>query len=32
MKKHKSKVCLVSSCGGHFIELLQLLPFAKDKQ
>lgn len=26
MKKHKQKVCLVSSCGGHFMELIQLLP------
>ena len=22
----KKKVCLVSSCGGHFMELMQLLP------
>lgn len=27
----KKKVCLVSSCGGHFMELMQLLPAVKDK-
>ena len=26
MRDKKSKVCLVSSCGGHFMELMQLLP------
>lgn len=26
METHKSKICLVSSCGGHFMELMQLLP------
>ncbi len=30
MKKKKPKVCLVSSCGGHFMELMQLLPAVKD--
>ena len=25
------KICLVSSCGGHFMELMQLLPAVKDK-
>ena len=27
----KTKVCLISSCGGHFMELMQLLPLVKDK-
>ena len=31
MSNKKTKVCLVSSCGGHFMELMQLLPFVKDK-
>ena len=26
----KKKICLVSSCGGHFMELMQLLPAVKD--
>lgn len=30
MRKHKHKVCLVSSCGGHFMELMQLLPAVVD--
>lgn len=25
----KKKICLVSSCGGHFMELMQLLPAVK---
>ena len=24
------KICLVSSCGGHFMELMQILPAVKD--
>lgn len=28
----KTKVCLVSSCGGHFMELMQLLPIMQGKQ
>ena len=32
MKKHKTKVCLVSSCGGHFMELMQLLPLVQGKR
>ncbi len=32
MKKRKSKICLVSSCGGHFMELIQLLPLVENKQ
>ena len=24
------KICMVSSCGGHFMELLQLIPAVKD--
>lgn len=27
----KIKVCLISSCGGHFMELMQLLPIIKDQ-
>lgn len=30
MNKKKPKVCLISSCGGHFMELMQLLPAVKD--
>lgn len=26
----KKKICLISSCGGHFMELMQLLPAVKD--
>ena len=26
----KKKICMVSSCGGHFMELMQLLPAVKD--
>lgn len=26
------KVCLVSSCGGHFMELMQLIPAVIDKE
>ena len=29
MKKHKTKVCLV---GGHFMELMQLLPLVQGKR
>lgn len=29
--KRKTKVCLISSCGGHFMELLQLLPVVDGK-
>ena len=32
MGKRKSKVCLVSSCGGHFMELMQLLPLVDGKK
>lgn len=32
MKKHKPKICFVSSCGGHFMELMQLLPLVEEKQ
>lgn len=32
MGKRKPKVCLVSSCGGHFMELMQLLPLVEGKQ
>lgn len=32
MRKRKPKVCLVSSCGGHFMELMQLLPLVEDKK
>ena len=32
MNKKKLKVCLVSSCGGHFMELMQLLPAMEDKE
>lgn len=28
----KNKICLVSSCGGHFMELMQLLPAVKDRE
>ncbi len=31
MNRKKSKVCLVSSCGGHFMELMQLLPAMEGK-
>ena len=27
----KKKICLVSSCGGHFMELMQLLPAVKEQ-
>lgn len=27
----KTKVCLIASCGGHIMELLQLLPAVYDK-
>lgn len=27
----KTKVCLIASCGGHIMELLQLLPVVNDK-
>ena len=27
----KKKICLVSSCGGHFMELIQLLPAVKEQ-
>lgn len=27
----KTKICLVSSCGGHFMELMQLLPVVKNR-
>lgn len=30
MGKYKQKVCLISSCGGHFMELMQLLPALKE--
>lgn len=30
MNKKKPKICLISSCGGHFMELIQLLPAVKD--
>ena len=26
-----SKICLISSCGGHYMELMQLLPAIEDK-
>ena len=29
MSNKKAKVCLVSSCGGHFMELMQLLPLVQ---
>lgn len=32
MKNNKSKICLVSSCGGHFMELMQLLPSVQGKK
>lgn len=25
------KICMVSSCGGHFMELMQLLPVVEGK-
>ena len=31
MAKRKQKICLVSSCGGHFMELMQLLPLVEGK-
>ena len=32
MNKKKTKICLVSSCGGHFMELMQLLPLVDGKR
>ena len=32
MGKNKPKICLVSSCGGHFMELMQLLPLVQGKR
>lgn len=32
MFKKKIKVCLISSCGGHFMELMQLLPVVENTQ
>lgn len=32
MKSQKIKICLVSSCGGHFMELMQLLPIVQNKK
>lgn len=32
MSIKKAKVCLVSSCGGHFMELMQLLPVVEGRR
>ena len=31
-KNSKPKVCFVCSCGGHFMELMQLLPLVQGKR
>ncbi len=30
MTKKRKKICMLSSCGGHFMEMMQLLPAVKD--